>query len=85
MEVKRTEQKFILNYKESLLLRRKLDAILPRDIHCTSSDGYDVRSLYFDTVTDKSCAEKEDARKDTDSRLWNRQQCHQIGKQKKAG
>lgn len=60
MEVKRTEQKFILNYKESLLLRRKLDAILPRDIHCTNSDGYEVRSLYFDTVTDKSCAEKED-------------------------
>ena len=60
MEVKRTEHKFILNYKESLLLRRKLDAIMPRDVYCTNSDGYDVRSLYFDTVTDKCCAEKED-------------------------
>ncbi|MGN1041973.1 MAG: VTC domain-containing protein, partial [Christensenellales bacterium] len=56
MEVKRTEQKFILNYKESLLLRRKLDAIMPKDVYCTNSEGYDVRSLYFDTVTDKCCA-----------------------------
>lgn len=60
MEVKRTEQKFILNNRESLLLRRKLDAIMPWDAYCTNSDGYDVRSLYFDTVTDKCCAEKAD-------------------------
>ena len=59
-EVKRTEHKYILNYAESLQLRKNLEAVMPRDIHCTDPAGYIVRSLYFDTVTDSCCAQKED-------------------------
>lgn len=59
MEVWRTEQKYIINRTESLLLRRRLDPIMPKDAHC-GPGGYDVRSVYFDTVGDGCCAEKED-------------------------
>jgi hypothetical protein len=59
-EVKRTEHKYILSYGESLLLRKNLDAVMPRDSHCTDPAGYIVRSLYFDTVTDDCCAQKEE-------------------------
>ena len=64
MEVKRTEQKFILTHQESMLLRSRLEAIVPRDRHCDGLLGYDVRSLYFDTVGDRCCAEKEDGLRD---------------------
>lgn len=64
MEVKRTEQKYILNSRESALLRSRLEAMLPRDEHCRGLLGYDVRSLYFDTVGDRCCAEKEDGLRD---------------------
>ena len=60
MKVKRTEHKFIINRMEALLLKQKLDKILPRDVHSTSEEGYEIRSLYFDTVWDTCCAEKED-------------------------
>jgi len=60
MEVKRTEHKYIVRCEESLRLRGRLDSIMPRDIHCLGPEGYEVRSLYFDTVGDRCCAEKED-------------------------
>lgn len=33
---------------------------MPKDVYCTSAEGYEIRSLYFDTVSDSACAEKED-------------------------
>jgi hypothetical protein len=60
MDVKRTEHKYIVRYEESLQFRQQLDRIMPRDIHCSGMAGYEVRSLYFDTVGDRCCAEKED-------------------------
>ena len=60
MEVKRTEHKYILSWQEALLLQKNLDTVMPRDVHCMDGEGYEVRSLYFDTLCDRSCAEKED-------------------------
>ena len=60
MEVKRTEHKYILSRQEALLLQKNLDTVMPRDVHCMDDEGYEVRSLYFDTLCDRSCAEKED-------------------------
>ena len=60
MQVQRTETKFLINQKEALLLIARLDAILPRDPHAVSPQGYLVRSLYFDTPGDRCCVEKAD-------------------------
>lgn len=60
MEVKRTEHKFILNTKECMLAKKQIGSVMPKDPYCTSSDGYEIRSLYFDTLTDRACAEKDD-------------------------
>lgn len=60
MEIDRTEKKFILNREQSLQLQRRLEPLIPRDVFCTRPEGYDVRSLYFDTITDRCCAEKEE-------------------------
>ena len=60
LQVKRTENKYILNRREASFLESRLDAIMPRDPHSTSSRGYEIRSLYFDTVTDRCCAEKDE-------------------------
>ena len=60
MQVKRTENKFIINKKEALILEKKLDMIMPRDQHSVSEEGYEIRSLYFDTIWDRCCQEKED-------------------------
>ena len=60
MQVKRTENKFIINKKEALILKKRLDMIIPRDEHSISEDGYEIRSLYFDTIWDRCCQEKED-------------------------
>lgn len=60
MQVKRTEHKFLLNSQESLLAQKRIGAVMAKDVYCTSSEGYEIRSLYFDTVSDRACAEKED-------------------------
>ena len=60
VEVQRTEHKFILNRREAGLLIRRLDNIMPRDANSTGPDGYEIRSLYFDTLSDRSCVEKLD-------------------------
>ncbi len=60
MEVQRTEHKMILNRREALQLIHRLDQIMPRDAYCRSGDGYEIRSLYFDTLTDACCVEKDD-------------------------
>lgn len=62
MEVKRIERKYILNSLEAAWLKNRLAAVMPVDRYCVSPDGYEVRSLYFDTICDSACAEKEDGR-----------------------
>ena len=60
MQVKRTEIKFILNSQERVLAQKSIGAVMPKDRYCVSADGYEVRSLYFDTFSDRACAEKEE-------------------------
>lgn len=60
MQVKRKEHKYILNLQEFYYLKQQIAAIMPLDKHTTSPDGYEIRSLYFDTIDDRACAEKED-------------------------
>lgn len=60
MQVKRIEQKYILNSKERVLAQKSIGAVMPKDRYCVSADGYEIRSLYFDTFSDRACAEKEE-------------------------
>ena len=60
MQVKRTEKKFILNSQERVLAQKSIGAVMPKDRYCVSADGYEIRSLYFDTFSDRACAEKEE-------------------------
>ena len=60
LQVKRTEHKFIIDQKECLRLKSIFGQIMPKDKYCVSKDGYEIRTLYFDTVGDRCCAEKED-------------------------
>ena len=60
MQVKRTEQKFILNSQERVLAQKRIGAVMPKDRYCVSAEGYEIRSLYFDTFSDRACAEKEE-------------------------
>ena len=60
MQVKRTEQKMVIPVQQAVELKRRLDMVMPRDRHITSEDGYEIRSLYFDTVADRCFVEKED-------------------------
>ena len=45
MQVKRTEQKFILNSQERVLAQKSIGAVMPKDPYCVSADGYEIRSL----------------------------------------
>lgn len=58
MEILKTfrhEYKYLINYQEMLLLRKQLNELLVPD---RSSDGYLVRSLYFDSVDDTDYYDK---------------------------
>lgn len=55
----RHEFKHRISLSDAIILRQRLDAFLERDEH--GSDGeYRVRSLYFDTPSDRALREKED-------------------------
>ena len=60
MQVSRTDKKIIISRRELARLAARLARIMPPDPHCTDGRSYSVRTLYFDTVTDRCCAEKED-------------------------
>ena len=60
MQVIRTESKIQISRTEMLRLSARLAQIMPRDRYSSSPDGYEVRTLYFDTLGDRSCVEKED-------------------------
>ena len=55
----RHEWKHVLNYRDLLVLRQRLPAVMETDPHAI--DGkYQIRSLYFDTPEDKALREKID-------------------------
>lgn len=59
LEVNRRELKFRLNTAQVPAIRRRLSAFLLPDSH-GSENGYLVRSLYFDTLTDSDFQDKVD-------------------------
>ena len=58
-EVLRQEKKYLLSYDQFRRLDHQLMQVLHPDSH-NGTDGYAVRSLYFDTLQERDCYEKED-------------------------
>lgn len=56
----RHEYKHSLNYADYLLLRNRLRAVISHDANVNANGEYRIRSLYFDTPTDKVLREKID-------------------------
>lgn len=56
----RHEYKHSLNYVDYTLLRNRLQAVIPHDANVNADGEYSIRSLYFDTPTDKVLREKID-------------------------
>lgn len=57
-KVYRKEKKFLINLEEQKKYSAWLEKIMIQDGH-NGSDGYVIRSLYFDTLNDKDFEEKE--------------------------
>lgn len=55
----RHERKHEISYADMLILRARLSRVAKKDKH-TADGKYDIRSLYFDTLTDKALREKTD-------------------------
>lgn len=55
----RHEWKHEINYADLLTLRTRLSAVMKRDEHA-SGGVYEIRSLYFDNLSDKALREKID-------------------------
>lgn len=55
----RHEWKHEINYADLLTLRMRLSAVMQLDSHAVNNT-YEIRSLYFDTPTDKALREKID-------------------------
>ena len=53
----RHEWKHEINYADMLTLRTRLSAVMQRDRHAING-AYQIRSLYFDTLSDKALREK---------------------------
>ena len=56
--VLREEKKFLISIDEFISLSHKLENIMLSDPH-NGTHGYTIRSLYFDTVYDRDCFEKQ--------------------------
>lgn len=59
-EVLRQERKFLLSLTQSARFEAQLDSLLHQDSHNQPIGRYMVRSLYFDTLTNRDFQEKED-------------------------
>jgi len=55
----RHEWKHEINYCDLLVLRSRLNSVLKKDAHAINGK-YEIRSIYFDTPTDKALREKLD-------------------------
>lgn len=56
----RHEYKHYLNYMDYIVLKKRLKAILKQDENVNENGEYQIRSLYFDTESDKVLREKID-------------------------
>ena len=69
----RKEIKYIVPLEKAIILKSRLDNLLPRDAYC--SDGpYSVRSLYFESINNTDFDEKLaglDIRKKIRARIYN--------------
>lgn len=59
LDVCRKELKYLVTLKEAIRLKKQLFAVMRGDIH-NGEDGYFVRSLYFDTLSDRDYEDKVD-------------------------
>lgn len=55
----RQEIKRLLSPAQRLLLEQRICAVMPRDFHSGEDGSYSIRSIYFDTATDRAYTEKE--------------------------
>jgi len=60
MRVVRNETKFYINYLDYKTISGLLSRVLTKDENCVSSEGYYIKSLYFDNVDDEAFHEKID-------------------------
>lgn len=60
LDVKRSELKYILSDCEAERVKHALTPVMDVDPHNATSDGYHIRSLYFDTVYNRDFREKID-------------------------
>lgn len=58
-QVLRVEKKFLITLEQAKRLSDKVSQILEQDEH-NGTDGYSIRSLYFDTLGDRDYFDKED-------------------------
>ena len=58
-EVSRQEKKYAINLADGTVLRGRLGAVMHGDPH-NGPQGYEIRSLYFDTPDDQDFADKVD-------------------------
>lgn len=58
-EVMRQEHKYLITLQQFYAYSHTFDQIMQQDVH-NNGDGYNIRSLYFDTLDDKDFEEKED-------------------------
>ena len=55
----RHEWKYLIHQSMLEVLKQRLLALMDEDVHHTKSDGYTIRSLYFDTIDDQCMNENE--------------------------
>lgn len=56
----RNEWKHEISYSDLLAIRHRMRAVAQQDVHTRPDGSYEIRSLYFDTPTDKALREKID-------------------------
>ncbi len=63
MELKpvyRHEDKYLINYLQYVRLKQMISAVMHPDIYSVNEHGYPIRSLYYDTPSNRDFHEKDD-------------------------
>lgn len=60
MDTYRNEWKHEITYSDMIAIRHRMRAVAKLDEHARPDGTYDIRSLYFDTLSDKALREKID-------------------------
>ena len=88
-DILRTEKKYPLDYLDARKLCGKLNRVLQPDPHCAGTDGYLVRSLYFDSYDNEDYFDKaaglENRKKNTPPHLFAGRCLCEIRVEAKAG